>query len=42
MPVYTASPDWISEENQNSPFTIKDKSFKLNNGRREKWKVSAE
>ncbi len=42
MPVYTASPDWVKEEEQNRPFIIKDKSYRLFNTRREKWKVSAE
>jgi Ni/Fe-hydrogenase subunit HybB-like protein len=42
MPVYTASPDWISEEIQKMPFRIKDKSYNLINTRREKWKASTE
>jgi Ni/Fe-hydrogenase subunit HybB-like protein len=42
MPVYTASPDWATEEEQNKSFIIKDKSYKLINTRREKWKVSTE
>jgi hypothetical protein len=42
MPVYTASPDWVSEEKQNKSFRIKDKSYNLFNTRREKWKASTE
>ena len=42
MPVYTASPDWVSEEKQNKSFRIKDKSYNLFNSRREKWKASTE
>jgi len=42
MPVYQESPSWVAEEKQNKTFSIKDKSIKLNNTRREKWKVSTE
>jgi Ni/Fe-hydrogenase subunit HybB-like protein len=42
MPVYTASPDWVNEENEIKSFRIKDQSIKLINTRREKWKTSAE
>ena len=42
MPVYKASPDWVSEEKQIKSFRIKDKSYNLINTRREKWKASTE
>jgi len=40
MPVYAESPSWVTGEKQNKSFTLKDKSFTLNNKRRKKWKVS--
>ena len=42
MPVYAASPDWVQEEGEGRTLSIKDRSIKSINTRREKWKVSAE
>ena len=42
MPVYTASPDWVTEEKQDRRFVIEDKSYKLFNTNRKKWKASTE
>jgi Ni/Fe-hydrogenase subunit HybB-like protein len=42
MPVYQESPSWATGQMQNKIFEINDRSIKLNNTRREKWKVSAE
>jgi len=42
IPVYIASPNWVSEEKQNKRFTIQDKSYNLFKTRREKWKASPE
>jgi Ni/Fe-hydrogenase subunit HybB-like protein len=41
MPVYTASPEWVAEEEQNRRFIIEDKSYNLFNTRK-KWKASTE
>lgn len=42
MPVYSASPDWVSEEKHDRRFIIEEKSYNLFNTRRKKWKASTE
>jgi Ni/Fe-hydrogenase subunit HybB-like protein len=42
MPVYQESPYWVTAEEQNKSFEIKERLLTLNNTRRKKWKISAE